>query len=213
MLSANHGYPRQRNLIFEGNSLFNGAADGSENGHYITKSLYDNFKASYNIAMYDYSVFGRTNTLIFSEITTHINPLLKKNDVIVYWEGTNDMKVNSLTGTQSFANLVSYLTVVNTTGAKIIVCTVIARDYQGVNPDPAALMDTYIPQYNTLVRNNAATYGYTVCDLAADPKFDQRADANNATYYRASDATHLVQAGSDAVIALINTTLTTVLAQ
>ena len=56
--------------------------------------------------------------------------------------------------------------------------------------------------FNTLLRNNAATVCDTLVDIAANTVFDTRADASNATYYHA-DKTHLVTAGQNICVTAI----------
>jgi hypothetical protein len=124
----------------------------------------------------------------------------------VLWEGTNDIYANSLTGAQAWAKVVTYISAVVATGAQLVICTIIARDYSG---EPAGVMDTEIPAYNTLVRANTAL-GYTVCDLAADSHFDARADASNTTYYNA-DKLHLALTGQNLVATLLTAHITPLL--
>jgi lysophospholipase L1-like esterase len=114
------------------------------------------------------------------------------------------MRVNGLTGAQAYANLVTYANTVRALGIKLVICTVIARDLAG---DPADLMNTRIPDYNTLLRANYASISDAFCDLAASPLFDTRADASNTTYYQ-TDKLHLTAAGEDAIEALITTAVT-----
>jgi len=204
----NKGIPRQRNIIFEGNSLFNYMSNaGGLFGFYIPQGVYNNVKGSYVLAYTSFAISGRNQTQINSSISTNIAPLVKFKDVIIVWEGTNDLYTNGLSGQAAYDNLTTYVNMVRAYGAIVIVCTVIARD--GAT-DSADLM-TRIGDYNTLVRNNAGSLGITVCDLAADPLFDTRADASNATYYNA-DKIHQTTAGQDRVITLLSTTTTSVLA-
>jgi hypothetical protein len=202
-----YGTPRQRNLFFEGNSLMNHQINsGGIGGQYVPTSVYNNVKTSYTLVFNSYAISGRNQTQINASISTNIAPFIKYRDIIILWEGTNDMYTNGLTGQQAYDNLATYVNTVRGYGAIVIVCTVIARDYA---LDAADLM-TRIGDYNTLVRNNASSLGITVCDLAADPLFDARADASNTTYYNA-DKIHQATAGQNAVITLITSTLTTVL--
>lgn len=201
---------QQRKLWFEGNSLLNlkagsGATTVDYGGKYIPISCYNNLLSNV-LALNSLAVESRTGTQILASAPTAIVPYLRQGDIVVYWEGINDMYLNSLTGAQAWANVTSYLALVKTTTAKVIICTAIARDF---TLDPASLMDTNIPAYNTLIRNNTSL-GYTVCDLAANALFDTRADASNATYYQA-DKVHLQTAGSDVIHPLITTAITAIL--
>lgn len=202
----------QRTIFFEGNSLFAlksisaTPTTGDYGGEYITSTVYANFISGRQLNYCSLALEARNGTQILASAPTAIVPFIKANDIIVYWEGTNDMYTNSLTGAQAWANVTSYLTLVQQYAPKIIICTVIARDY---SLDPAGLMNTEIPAYNTLVRNNTSL-GYTLCDLANDPLFDARADASNATYY-CGDKLHLITAGQNQIITLIQNIITSII--
>jgi hypothetical protein len=56
-----------------------------------------------------------------------------------------------------------------------------------------------INDYNTLIRANYS--GQSLCDLAANSHFDEKSDADDATYYQ--DKLHLMQTGQDLVISLL----------
>lgn len=195
---------RQRKLIFEGNSLSAFAVNSSfANGYYIPQAVYTNVKATHLPLVYTcLAISGRNQTQINTDIETNIRPIAAPGDIIVLWEGTNDMYTNGLSGAVAYANLVTYINTVKTYGARVVVCTVIARDYA---LDRADLM-TDVDSYNNLVRSNASSLGITVCDLAADPLFDTRADASNGTYYN-GDKIHQATAGQDQMITLMTTTL------
>jgi hypothetical protein len=207
MQTRRSGSP-QRRIIFEGNSLMNYSAEPLFLfGHYIPQTVYNNVRtAHFKLAYTSYAISGRTQTLINASLSTNITPFVKAGDIILIWEGTNDMGVNALSGAAAFANVVTYLNTVAPYGVKVVLCTVIARDMTG---DAADLM-TRIGDYNTLIRNSASTYGYTVCDLAADTHFDARADASDATYYNA-DKIHQALVGQDLVISLMTTSVNTLI--
>lgn len=185
-----------RKIYFEGNSLSNYGPGNILNGHYMPRRAYG-FLTAYNVAMKDLAVSARTQTMINADVATNILSDLRKGDVIVLWEGTNDIRFNTLTGAQGWANVVTYSNIVRPAGAKLIVCTITARDF---SLDDADLMDR-IDAYNVLARANPSVYD-ALCDLAADPVFDTRADASNTTYYNA-DKLHFTQAGYDKVADLL----------
>lgn len=204
---TNSTFP-QSNIFFEGNSLTaldnNSTAVG---GQYLAQKVYSNIIATKSrIAMTSFAVSGRTQTMINASIATNITPNLKAGDYIVLWEGTNDMGVNALSAADAFANVVTYVNAVKALGAIVIVGTVAARDMTG---DAGDLM-TRIDAYNVLVRAGASTYGYTVADIAASTLFDTRADASNATYYKA-DKIHMATAGQDAAALIFSNTITPLL--
>lgn len=191
-------------IFFEGNSLTaydnNSTAVG---GQYVAQKVYGNIIATKSsIAMTSFAVSGRTQTMINAAISTNITPNLNDGDCIVLWEGTNDMSVNGLSAADAFAAVVTYVNTVKALGAIVIVGTVAARDMVG---DASDLM-TRIDAYNVLVRAGASTYGYTVADIGASALFDTRADASNATYYKA-DKIHMTTAGQDTAALILSNTL------
>lgn len=173
---------------------------------YVSNAVWTNVKTSYPGVFWRYPLSGQTQTTINSNFSTKVQPYGKYNDVVVLWEGTNDLNVNGLSGADAYANVVTYVGYAHAIGLKVLVCTVIARD--GAT-DAADLM-TRIGDYNVLMRANSAGAD-GVCDLGADAMFDARADCSNATNYSA-DKIHIVQAGQTNVINLITTSLTTLLA-
>ena len=197
-----------RRLIFEGNSLFNRYPSPyiQPDGYYIPKRVYALTGARDDqYTFVNFSLSGQTQTLINQELPRRIKRI-QAGDVVVIWEGTNDLFANSLTGAQGFANLLTYIQAVKAVGATVVVCTIIARDAAG---DPAGLMDTEIPAYNSLVNSNAVSVGYTVCDLAADARFNARADASSADYD--ADKFNLALAGQNYIATLLTTHLAGIL--
>lgn len=197
-----------RRLIFEGNELFNRYPDPyiQSDGYYIPKRVYALTGArDEQYTFVNFSISSQTQTIINVELARRIKRI-QSGDVVVIWEGVNDLFANSLTGAQGFANLLTYIQAVKAVGATVVVCTIIARDKAG---DAAGLMNTEIPAYNSLVNSNAVSEGYTVCDLAADARFNARADASSADYN--ADKFNLSLAGQNYVAGLITTHLATIL--
>lgn len=206
VFGQHYGNYKPRQLFFEGNSLMN--YDNNSTvlyGSYVPVSIYDSVKTS-NLSYSSRAISSRTQTQINTSLNVNILPFLNKKDIIVIWEGTNDMAVNNLSGAAAFANLKTYINTVNTYSAKIIVCTVIARDYI---TDSANLM-TRISSYNQLVKDSSILYNYTVADVGAITNLVLRSDCSNTTYYHA-DKIHLVTTGYNLVINLIKTTIRNIL--
>ncbi len=212
LFNKNIVYPHRR-IFFEGNSLFNvkpltiNPLLVDYGGKYVVLGIYNNFTSGRQLVFNSYALEGQTGTQILSNAVITTFPYLKNGDIIFYWEGSNDMAVNALTGAQAWANVTAYLTLAQAAASNltIVIGTVIARDFA---TDAADLM-TRIGDYNTLVRNNT-NLGYTVWDIGADSRFDARADASNAAIYTL-DKVHQIQAGQDIVIASANTTLGSVI--
>jgi lysophospholipase L1-like esterase len=196
----------QQKIVFEGNSLLARASGGAlDGGHYTPSTVYNNIRSGRVLRYTSLAIAGRNQTQINASLATNITPYIVANDIIVLWEGTNDMYTNGLSGAAAFANVLTYRDAVTALGAKLVVCTVIARDY---TLDAVDLMDR-IGAYNTLVRAN--THLFTaVCDLALDSHFDARADASDTNYYNA-DKIHQSLGGQDLVVSLLTTTLNTLL--
>jgi hypothetical protein len=203
------GTSGQKRIFFEGNSLTNLAALTTTptlaeyNANYVAVSVYNTLKGSYNLCYQSYAISGQTGTQILSASASI--PFLKKGDVVIYWEGTNDIYVNGLTGQQAFDNVSPFVALVLAKGAKIIVCTALARDFSLDN----GTVLSRIGDYNTLIRANTSL-GYTLCDLGANTLFDDRADCSNSTYY-VPDKLHLKTAGSDIQVTSIVSSITSIL--
>ena len=200
------GKPRQQRLFIEGNSLMNWSVNhGVINGRYVSQGIYNSVRVGRTLTVSDYATSSQNQTQINAAVGTRVTPYIIKGDIILLWEGTNDLYTNGLTAQAAYDNLVSYSNTVRAAGAKLVVATIAARDYSS---DPGDLM-TRIAAYNTLVRDDPSVYDALV-DLAADTHFDERADASNATYYNA-DKLHLATAGQDLVITLLSAGITSVL--
>ncbi len=201
--------PTTKRLFFQGNSLLdqNLNSTGIPTGKYITQLIYNNIRGSYTgLAFNDFSMSAQQqstmNTLMTSQFTAE---MVHPSDVVVIWEGTNSLGMNpSQTGAQAFALLQTWITYVSQFTSKIIVCTVIARNFAG---DAANLM-TRIGDYNVLVRANYS--GNNLCDLGALSVFDTIADTANTIYYNV-DKLHLVQVGQDLVASELQTKITNIL--
>jgi lysophospholipase L1-like esterase len=191
------GKSRQRHLTFFGNSLMN-------NG--IPPNVYNSLIGSNSLTLDNHlCISGQTTTQLVGKLP-QIHQTIEKGDVCIFWEGTNDMRLNSLTGAQAWTNTLQFILSVIPVGVRLIVGTVLARDQAG---DPTALMDTYIPDYNNSIRTNTH-HGYTVVDYAANPIFDARVDASNTTYYD-PDKLHLNNTGYQVIIDTLTPAITAVL--
>jgi hypothetical protein len=185
-----------------------GATSGGSlvtNGHYIPITVYNNVRVGRALRMTSYAVNSRTQTLINNDIGTNILPYIRPGDAIDLWEGTNDFFVNGLTSAQAYANFLTYARTVRSKGAKLMVCSIIARNWATDPPD----MMTRIGEYNTLLRDNPSEYDI-LCDLALEPEFDQIGDTANGTYYLA-DELHQAVGGQNLVITRKTTSLNTLL--
>jgi hypothetical protein len=138
---------------------------------------------------------GRTTSALLT--TTNVHPYggLVLDDIYALWIGVNDLLVSVAVATV-YANIVNVVTQrIYANFEQVIVCTL--TDCQGAGR-PAGF-DEALPALNTLIRDGAATYGYTVADLMADARLQ---DATDTTYFNA-DKTHLVEAGYTVVAGIV----------
>lgn len=185
-----------RRIFFCGNSLSVYADGNVNNAQYLTQRVYEGIR-SYGggkWAMSSLAVAARTQTQINASMSSDLIPLIGLGDVVVLWELTNDLHANALTGAQAAANVYTFANAVVATGAKLVVVTMITRDYV----TDASDLWTRGQTANSLLIANAGTYGYTVADPASDAVFDEKTDASNATYYNA-DKLHLTATGYNLV--------------
>lgn len=187
---------RCRRIFFCGNSLSVYADGNVTNAQYLTQRVYDGIRSlgGSNWAMSSLAVPSRTQTQINASMSTDLLPLIGYGDVVVLWELTNDLHGNNLTGAQAADNVFTFAQAVVATGAKLVVVTMITRDFTADASD----LWTRGQTANSLIISNASTYGYTVANPASDALFDQKTDASNATYYNA-DKLHLTTAGYNIV--------------
>ena len=194
-------------LIFEGNSLMaNSSAGINQWEYYLVKTVYASIRASHEVTLLNFSISGRNQTQINDSIATNITPNVREGDIIILWEGTNDMYTNGLSGAAAYANLVTYSETVRALGAQLVLCNVIARDYE---LDAGDLMDR-IDAYNALCDANQAAICDAYVDLYAEPEFDTRADASDTDYYH-TDKIHIVQGAYDIINPLITAAIETLL--
>ena len=134
---------------------------------------------------------GTVDTLtLIQSAPISIDPYLGSvsNPVLIVFGGTNDIWLSGKTAAQTYAGFQTYIETRIAAGwNNIIVLTMLPR--QSGAPNEATRQ-----AFNTLLRNGAATYGYTVADIGNDPTIGQAGDQTNTTYY-ASDQIHLTQAG------------------
>lgn len=124
------------------------------------------------------------------------------------WAGTNDiiaLASGSIVGggaavwTNSLLPYIQYMTDPSRYGSKVIVATMIPRGWLGSSTDRAEREAERL-SYNQLIRDNAATYGYTVADYGAIPQLVSGPNGGNPnypnlTYYGTSSDVHLNTAG------------------
>lgn len=120
-----------------------------------------------------------------------------RNNVCVYWLGTNDIYNWSRTAVQAQTDLETKVNAMLAAGAdEVYVLTMIKRGAA------TGALETARQDYNTSIAARAGTVGYTVIDVAANAAFSNPA---NTTYY--TDTIHLTDAGYAIVAGLVEAAL------
>lgn len=196
------GVPRQRQVIFEGNSLQ--ANTNLAYANYLPMGVYSILIAAGHKLVYScYAIGGKSQPVINATINTHYIPFLREGDIVFLWEGT--VSLNLKTAAECIVDLQTFISAIVPTGAQLIIGTVIAKDQAGAPADAQQRLQ----DYNLWVRNNT-NLGYTVCDLGAEPNFNEMSDASNLTYYDA-DKLHTTNAGKDLQMPVIANSITSLL--
>lgn len=194
---------KQSYLHFVGNSLFalgNNSTVGTTNSHYVPQSVYGNILNGY--CFRSIAVSGRTQTQINASLATDTLPYIDSRDIVIMWEGTNDIMVNALTGAQAYANLVTACNQIRVTGARLVLLTAISR---GDGGDPATTQ-TRISDYNALILANQSSICDALYNPFADSRFNTVAATSNATYY-VSGNVHPTTAGQAIFISEITSAI------
>lgn len=195
------GTPSRVKLFMNGNSLMASNANHTvANARYISHTLYANLLAlNYDVALFDYSLGSQTQSQINTKMYDQINSkTCGANDIVVIWEITNELGINqTITAQQAFDVQKAYVDYVSQFTQKYIVCTCAARDF---STDLVTLMPK-IDSVNTMTR---AEYPNPInlCDIAANTNFDTKAKASISPPYD-PDKLHLIQAGCDLIIGLL----------
>ena len=194
------GIPSRVKLFMNGNSLMASNANHTVgNARYISHTMYANLLAlNYDLALFDYSLGSQTQSQINTKMYDQINAnTCGANDIVVIWEITNELGINqTITAQQAYDAQKAYVDYVSQFTQKYIVCTCAARDF---STDLVTLMPK-IDDVNTMTR--AEYSGANLCDIAANTNFDTKAKASISPPYD-PDKLHLIQAGCDLIISLL----------
>jgi hypothetical protein len=168
---------QKERLIFNGNSHFNlGMNSITEvNSYYVPIEIYNTIKSTYPCAMVAFAVGGNPTTTMNANFATQNAVVIRKGDIVILFEITNDLSVNKLSGEQAYKQLVEFADNVHRLGGYIIVGTTIARNHSN---DPIDIW-TRGQACNTLIRNAPAGIFDAICDLGADSYFNEERDCEN----------------------------------
>lgn len=187
------GSKSQRQVIFDGNSLSKGIL-GSTDIYRFPNICTSSLRAAGKIfASQCYAVSGKPTSELITDFPTKIAPYVRSNDIVVLWEITNDLYVNSYTATQAYNDIVTYAGLVRALNAKFVVVTMVARNY---SLDPVGLW-AIGQAANALIAADASCYD-AIARPDLDTNLDQKSDCSNTTYYLA-DQLHLTNTGLDLV--------------
>lgn len=198
------------NVVCDGNSLTIGQ-DSTQGLSYPTQL--SNLLGP-NFLITNKGVGGQTTQQMSADYSSDIAPLYSSSNyfknILIVWEGRNDLAVNEVTSTQAYNNLKAYADLGKATGFTIIMVTLLPSwstpPYKG---DSTVVgynqLDTDRLSVNTLIRNNYITEGWIIADIALDVRIGDLGDnqqngytwsstrpTNNGLY---SDGTHLINTG------------------
>lgn len=176
---------KPKQLIFDGNSLFSRGNGNTANSQEASIACYAAMTGS-KPPIFNYGVSGKSITQLISDFPTKIAPYLRRGDILVFNEMTNDLATNTSTLTTK-NDLLQYRDSVRAHGAKFIVVTMTARNtgYAGIETDRLAL--------NAWINANTSEFDGIV-DAGGDSHFNSIAATANTTYYNA-DTLHFATAG------------------
>lgn len=170
-------------LIIAGNSIVQGtqATFNHNNQWYMQQAL------SRPIFISNQGVAGQLASTEYANISTYTAQYRSDlaHNLIIAPEATNDIDAQGAGtivgyGTSIFNSaIVPFVQAAKTAGFDVIVPTMLPRNWTGTS-SLISQKTTEQQAYNTLVINNAATYGYTVVDYAGIP---QASNPSNTSYY------------------------------
>lgn len=130
---------------------------------------------------------------------TQIDGLCSKTrhlNVVVCWEGTNDICMDDTGGATAFERLSAYCTARQKVGFKVVMCTILPRSRDTTPAD----FETQRQVCNAAIRANWKTCADGLADLAADHRIGDAGDEADTAYFM--DGVHLTAAGN-AIVAQI----------
>lgn len=194
-----------KNIFWQGNSISARYSDGQTPcGYYLSNTVSAQLSSGAKILlMQDYSKDGWRIDDNIADWPTYIKPRIRGGDIVVNFEIYNYLKLNTVAST--WAQYLTYINLIKAAGAKFVFCTAIGNHNLAVRAD----YDTDRLTFNQMVRDNAGTYGYAVCDLGAVTHLATQADADDTTYY--GDPTHPKKAGLDLMLTPLYNAITSFL--
>ncbi len=196
----NLGANKIKRLLFIGNSLSNCSAGIVYFSYRFPNTLYSSV-ASLNkgYSFFAYAISGKQGQQIISEWSIIMTQQpIGAGDVVIVWEGINDMGAGGLNGTQAYNNLVTICSNIRATGAKAVLLNVIPANLTGTYPN----WNTDRNTCNSLIATNQTTICDAYVDLTANAAFSSATAFNDATYYH-TDKIHLNNVGYDLLSSIV----------
>jgi lysophospholipase L1-like esterase len=180
--------PYTKNVIIDGNSLaaqYRYATNGIEAG-LIQAGLTagDIFNNAFS---------GRTTNGAIQNAFTNVDAFYDSQcskNLLIFWEGTNDLHLLGLSAAQAYANIKTYCVGRRKAGFQVLVATILPRTGESANQETRRI------DLNTMLRTaiaNNETWLNGIIDVGADATLGNIATcADTSIYY---DGTHLTVAG------------------
>jgi len=156
---------------------------------------------------YNLSRGGATTQQLDALSVPSLDRLVQKvrgNSVLVFWEGTNDLVVNTAKAEEAHERIKAYCQARRKAGwKKIILLSVLPREaWAGFEPQRQAL--------NQLLREHYTEYADALVDISAIPGMGRDGDQKTTAYY--ADGVHLTAKGNGLVADMLAPVLAKVLA-
>lgn len=182
MVSILHGiYSKHSTIVCDGDSILMGG--GSEPLDQYAASLGAEIEAALpEYAMNNYGISGQAIADMDADQATSISRCrlpVAKNNVVFCFGGTNDIEGGASAATV-YADMVTYSTACRAAGQKVIVGTIIDRDWGSSD----AAKDIVRAQVNAMIRAQGVDDFDGVADFAARAEFQ---DASDTDYFMTDD--------------------------
>lgn len=199
---------KSKKILFLGNSLSNNGAGVVYFTYRMPTNVYSSVVSlGLGYSFNSYAFAGKQGAQLVSEWSTIVSQNdIGVGDVVIIWEGINDMGAGLKTGTQAYDNLVTLCSNARATGAKAVLLNVIPANLTGTYPN----WEVDRTACNSLINTNQATICDVFVDLTANAAFNSATDYNDTTYYH-TDKIHLNNVGYDLVGSLVYTAITSIL--
>ncbi len=123
-------------------------------------------------------------------------------NICLLWAGTNDIKLNSRTAAQVYADTITYGQARQAVGWKVVVLTTLPRQND-------ATFETTRQTLNASIRANWATFADALADVGGDAVLGPNAAASTNGLYYHSDQIHCIDTGYEHVAQIVKVALLT----